>query len=328
MPLLEVENVVKTFRRGGGPAVRAVDDVSFSIEAGQTMTLIGESGSGKSTVARIVLGLERPDSGRVVFDGQDLTAMSPRDLRAKRSTLTAVFQEPYESLNPRMKVESIVGEPLKLFDRTLSKAARRDRVVASLEEVGLGAGILRRYPGDLSGGQQQRLGIARALILSPRLIVLDEPTSSLDLTVRATILTLLKELQLRHSLTYLFISHDIATVRYFSTNTGVMYLGRFVERGPTEEIIDDPRHPYSVALLSSTLSTDPGEMKPARPLTGDAPSPTTRFPGCPLVGRCPVQVDECATRPVPMTSITPTRSAACIRVRPGTAGPERNEAPS
>jgi len=279
MSLLEVRNVSREFRRGS-KIVRAVDDVSFSLEQGTTMSLIGESGSGKSTVGRIVLGLLKPDSGQVIFAGRDLTAMSHRELRSIRSSLSVVFQEPYESLNPRMTVEAIVGEPLRIFHRSLSGSERRSRVIAVLEEVGLNEAVLKRHPADLSGGQQQRIGIARALIVDPKLIVLDEPTSSLDLTVRATILNLLKDLQARHNLTYLFISHDIATVRFFSDTTAVMYLGRFMETGPTNLIIDQPQHPYSVALLSSTLSVDPDEKTSMKKLEGDIPSPTTRYSTC------------------------------------------------
>lgn len=312
MSLLEVTNVSKEFRRGG-KIVRAVDDVSFTVEQGQTMSLIGESGSGKSTVGRIVLGLLKPDTGRVMFDGSDLTAMSSRQLRTMRSSISVVFQEPYESLNPRMTVEAIVSEPLRLFTSHSSRA-RRQRVVEVLEEVGLSASVLRRHPADLSGGQQQRIGIARAIIVDPKLIVLDEPTSSLDLTVRATILNLLKDLQVRHSLTYLFISHDIATVRFFSDTTAVMYLGRFMETGPTSLIIDKPLHPYSVALLSSTLSVDPDEKTVAKKLQGDIPSPSSVFPGCPLVGRCPLQTEACAAAPVPIRPIAPLREAACIHI--------------
>ncbi|WP_341952989.1 ABC transporter ATP-binding protein [Salinibacterium sp. TMP30] len=312
MSLLEVRNVSKEFR-SGGKVIRAVDDVSFGVEQGRTMSLIGESGSGKSTVGRIVLGLLRPDAGQVIFDGRDLTAMSPRQLREMRSSISVVFQEPYESLNPRMTVEAIIGEPLRLFT-SLSSSARRQRVVEVLKEVGLSDAVLRRHPADLSGGQQQRIGIARAIIVDPKLIVLDEPTSSLDLTVRATILNLLKDLQLKHNLTYLFISHDIATVRFFSDTTAVMYLGRFMETGPTSLIIDQPEHPYSVALLSSTLSVDPDEKSVSKKLHGDIPSPTTRFSGCPLVGRCPLQTDECAVSPVPLLPIAPARAAACIHI--------------
>ncbi|WP_051792666.1 oligopeptide/dipeptide ABC transporter ATP-binding protein [Amycolatopsis jejuensis] len=313
MPLLEVENIVKTFRRGRGPVVRAVNDVSFAVDEGHTTALIGESGSGKSTVARVVLGLTRPDSGHVRIDGTDLTQIPEKQLRAMRSSVTAVFQEPYESLNPRMTVEAIVGEPLRIFDRSASKATRRDRVVQSMEEVGLSAAHLRRHPGDLSGGQQQRIGIARALIVRPRLIVLDEPTSSLDLTVRATILMLLDELQRRHNLAYLFISHDIATVRYFSTTTAVMYLGHFMETGPTADVIDHPAHPYTVAMLSSTLSVDEVTTAAPKRLQGESPSPATRFTGCPLASRCPHRIDRCDQAPVPLSPITSTRSSACVR---------------
>lgn len=313
MSLLEVDDIRMHFRRGRGPVVRAVDGVSFSIEEGETLSLIGESGSGKSTVARIVLGLLQPTAGRVVLDGQELGALSARRLRALRSTVTAVFQEPYESLNPRMTVGAIVGEPLAIFERELSRAERRRRVVSTLEEVGLNESVMQRHPADLSGGQQQRVGIARALVVDPRLIVLDEPTSALDLTVRATILNLLRDLQRRRGLTYLFISHDIATVRYFSTRTAVMYLGRFMEFGPTDRIIDDPQHPYSIALLSSTLSAVPGERSEVKRLGGEIPSPSTVFPGCPLSGRCDREVSRCSQHPVPLELTTPAHLVACIR---------------
>jgi len=313
MALLEVSGITKDFRRGK-KTVRAVDDVSFSIEQGQTMSLIGESGSGKSTVGRVVLGLLKPEQGNVVFDGKDLTSMSSRELRRIRSDLSVVFQEPYESLNPRMTVESIIGEPISIFSPEVSRAERRDRVVSVLEEVGLSSAVLKRHPADMSGGQQQRIGIARALIVSPKLIVLDEPTSSLDLTVRATILNLLKDLQKSHNLTYLFISHDIATVRFFSNTTAVMYMGRFMETGPAAQIIDNPQHPYSVALLSSTLSVDPDEKSVSKRLSGDIPSPATVFSGCPLHSRCPLAIPECGEAPIPLRAIADDRSAACIRL--------------
>lgn len=313
MPLLEVDDVRMHFRRGRGPVIRAVDGVSFSIEEGETLSLIGESGSGKSTVARVVLGLLRPTSGRVVFAGQDLGELGERRMRALRSTVTAVFQEPYESLNPRMTVKAIVGEPLAIFERELNRAERLRRIVSTLEEVGLNESMLHRRPADLSGGQQQRVGIARALVVNPRLIVLDEPTSALDLTVRATILNLLRDLQERRGLTYLFISHDIATVRYFSTRTAVMYLGKFMEFGPTERIIDDPQHPYSIALLSSTLSAVPGERSDVKRLGGEMPSPSTVFSGCPLSGRCDREVPRCSSEPVPLAPNSPEHLVACIR---------------
>lgn len=313
MSLLEVDDIRMHFRRGRGPLIRAVDGVSFSIDEGETLSLIGESGSGKSTVARMVLGLLRPTSGRVLLGGQDLGALSDRSLRALRSTVTAVFQEPYESLNPRMTVGAIVGEPLAIFEPRLGRAERRRRIVATLEEVGLNESMLLRRPSDLSGGQQQRVGIARALIVNPKMIVLDEPTSALDLTVRATILNLLRDLQRRRGLTYLFISHDIATVRYFSTRTAVMYLGRFVEHGPTERIIDAPQHPYSVALLSSTLSAVPGEKGDVKRLSGEIPSPSTVFPGCALSGRCDREIPRCSAAPIALETTEPGRRVACIR---------------
>lgn len=255
--LLKAEGLSKSFRRGSGPIVRAVDDVSFELREGRTLSLIGESGSGKSTIGRMVLGLLPVDDGRVLLEGRELSAMRPRELRQLRSRMTVVFQEPFQSLNPQMRVETIIGEPLKLFRRSMSRTERRKRVSAALDEVGLNSGYLHRRPAELSGGQQQRVGVARAMIIEPRLIVLDEPTSSLDLTVRATILNLLKDLQARHDLAYLFISHDIASVRHFSDDIAVMYKGRFVETGSAAEVVDHPQHPYSKALLASTLSTDP-----------------------------------------------------------------------
>ena len=312
-PLLSVDGLTKTFRRGSGPVVNAVTAVSFNIEAGETLGLIGESGSGKSTVGRLVLGLLHPDAGEVAFDATNLTTIGRERLRRMRSELSVVFQEPMESLNPRMRVESIVAEPLVIFEGGLSRRERRERVIATLEEVGLGSEHLDRRPRDLSGGQQQRVGIARAIVTQPRFIVLDEPTSSLDLTVRATILNLLGELQKRHGLAYLFISHDIATVRHFCTRTAVMYLGRIVEIGTTGAVVDSPRHPYTRALLSAALSADPRERPPHYPLSGDIPSPTDVPAGCPLVGRCPIEVPACSQAPVPLEPIGPGHEVACLR---------------
>lgn len=313
MPLLRVDDVYKSFHRRGGAPVRAVNGVSFAIEAGETVGLIGESGSGKSTLGRMVLGLLKPDAGRVEFDGQDLATLGAAQLRHLRSQLQVIFQEPLESLDPRMRVGAIVEELLIIHRRDLTRAQRRDRVVEMLELVGLDATHAARYPGELSGGQQQRVGIARAIVARPRFIVLDEPTSSLDLSVRASILDLLGQLQRELGLSYLFISHDIATVRHFCTRTAVMYLGRVVEIGATDSVLVTPRHPYTRALLSATLSPDPDEHRVHQPLRGDAPSQSNLPPGCPLVGRCPIEIAACREAPIALSGVTDHHAVACIR---------------
>jgi peptide/nickel transport system ATP-binding protein/oligopeptide transport system ATP-binding protein len=313
MPLLLVEEIRKSFRRNAGPPVRAVNGVSLAIEEGETLGLIGESGSGKSTVGRLVLGLLSPDSGRVEFAGRDLARLPARELRRLRADLQVIFQEPLESLDPRMRVGAIVEEPLIVHRREMSRAARAEAVIDMLRHVGLDETHAARYPGELSGGQQQRVGIARAIVTRPRFVVLDEPTSSLDLSVRASILDLLGRLQRELRLSYLFISHDIATVRYFCTRTAVMYLGTLVEAGDTETVLATPRHPYTKALLSATLSPDPEQHAAHMPLRGDIPSPTDIPPGCPLVGRCPIEIAACSAAPVPLAPISHGHAVACIR---------------
>jgi peptide/nickel transport system ATP-binding protein/oligopeptide transport system ATP-binding protein len=312
MPMLAARDLTKTFEGRDGSRVLAVDGVDLDIEAGTTLALIGESGSGKSTLGRLITRLLPADRGTVTLGGTDLTALSARALRRKRGEFQVVFQEPYASLNPRMTVGEIVAEPLVVAGG-LSKAERRARVLDTLHEVGLPAEHAARRPGDLSGGQQQRVGIARALVTDPRLVVLDEPTSSLDLSVRAGILRLLARLQQSRGLTYLFISHDIHTVQRLSDRTAVMYLGRIVEVGPTQELLRRPQHPYTKALLSAALSVVPGTFLPHFPLKGDPPKPTTRYLGCPLVGRCPIAIPECAERPIPLSVTTRDHKVACLR---------------
>ncbi|WP_320669058.1 ABC transporter ATP-binding protein [Patulibacter defluvii] len=321
MSLLRIERLTKTFRSAGGHSVFAVNGVDLEITEGETVGLIGESGSGKSTVGRLAIRLLDPDEGVVSFDGSDLASLDPARLRKARAGFQAVFQEPFESLNPRLTIGAIIAEPLVNFAPQLSRAERRAKVLEALESVRLPAEFLDRRPGDLSGGQQQRVGIARAIVAQPRFVVLDEPTSSLDLTVRAAMLELLAELQERLGLAYLFISHDIQTVRYFCRRTAVMYLGRVVEIGPTAEVIERPKHPYTRALLSAALSTDPDDELPHYPLQGDIPSPTALPPGCPLVGRCPLAIDACSSAPPPLTAVGHDHQAACIRVGAETAAP-------
>lgn len=312
MPLADLRHLHRSFRRPDGSHVWAINDVSLTISEGRTVAIIGESGSGKSTLARLILGLLAPDSGTVEFDGINLESLSRRDLRRLRERMGVVFQEPLESLNPRMRVADIVAEPLVIHRPGLSAGERRERVAQILQEVELDAQIADRYPQALSGGQQQRVGIGRALILQPRLVVLDEPTSSLDLSVRAQILNLFGKLKDRHGLTYLLISHDITTVEYFSDEVIVLYLGYIVERGHAEAVLRRPRHPYTRALLSARLSVDPTEKLEHLPLTGDPPSPTIRPRGCPLVGRCALESSECSTAPILLRPVGDNHSVACI----------------
>jgi oligopeptide/dipeptide ABC transporter ATP-binding protein len=273
--------------------VRAVDGVDLRIEEGQTLGLVGESGCGKSTLARTVLRLLDPDSGKITFDGLDITRLKGSELRKLRRHMQIVFQDPYTSLHPRMRVEEIVGEPLRVhygFDEQEIK----ERVAAVLSEVGLGPEYLDRYPHELSGGQRQRVAIARAIALRPRFLVLDEPTSSLDVSVQAKILTLLKNLQSKHSLTYLFISHNIFVVEYISEYVGVMYLGKLVEYGPRDAIFKQALHPYTTALLSSVPIPNPkARNREKMLLKGEPPSPLNPPPGCRFHPRCPYATERC-----------------------------------
>jgi oligopeptide transport system ATP-binding protein len=261
MPLLQVRNLVKHFERGGGwlrekSIVRAVDDVSFDIEEGETFGLVGESGSGKSTTGRCILRLVEPSSGDVSFNGENVLALSAKRMRAARRQMQMVFQDPYSSLNPRMRARQIIEEPLEIH-RIGSKAERRDRVRELFQVVGLDPTELERYPHEFSGGQRQRIGLARALALNPSFIIADEPVSALDVSVQAQVINLLMDLQEQFGLTYLFIAHDLRLVRHICRRVAVMYLGRIVEMGETASLFASPRHPYTQALLSAIPVTDP-----------------------------------------------------------------------
>lgn len=303
MSFVRLRDVTKTFDSPGG-TVHAVNGVSLDIAPGETVALIGESGSGKSTLGRLLLGLQKPDGGSIEFDKRDLTAMSEPELRAMRSRLTVVFQEPDESLNPRMTVGQNIAEPLHIHEPSLRREDMRGRVRRALEAVSLDPDVADRYPRRLSGGQQQRVGVARAIVTDPAFIVLDEPTSSLDLSVRSQIINLLDDLQERLGLSYLFISHDIHTVRYVSDRIAVMYLGQIVEIGPTEEVFDNPRHPYTLALLASTLSADPNRRLPTLEISGEVPTPTALPQGCLFYSRCPYRRDaRCAQERPPLRPV-------------------------
>lgn len=314
--LLTVRNLKKYFpvRRGllsrTTAAVQAVDDVSFEIRRGETFGLVGESGCGKTTTGRAVLRLIEPDSGQVRFDGTDLLTLSPADLRKKRRDMQIIFQDPYASLNPRMSVRSIVGEPFTIHG-IANGQDREDRVAELLRTVGLDASVMNRYPHEFSGGQRQRIGIARALALRPKLIVADEPVSALDVSIQAQIINLLDDLQRQFGLTYLFISHAIPVIEHISTRIGVMYLGKLVEVGTSAQICLEPKHPYTQALLSAVPVPDPTRRKTRIVLRGDVPSPMNPPSGCRFHTRCPLAQDRCRTDEPALRRLTDGRDVAC-----------------
>ena len=321
-PLVLVHNLVKRFAAGRGlwgfgrsrGVVAAVDDVSFHIPPGQTLGLVGESGCGKTTVGRTILRLVEPDGGRVVVDGADIFALKATELRAVRRRMQIVFQDPYGSLNPRMSVRQTLVEPLVIHRLANgAKGERERRIDALLEEVGLDRRLAGSYPHELSGGQRQRVGIARALSVEPKFLVLDEPVSELDVSVQAQVLNLLSDLQERRHLTYLFIAHDLAVVRQIADEVAVMYLGKLVERAPAAVLYRSPRHPYTASLLSAVPVPDPNAQRQRIVLTGDVPSPAHPPPGCAFHPRCPhpKKDDRCRTVPPPLREVAAGQLAAC-----------------
>jgi oligopeptide transport system ATP-binding protein len=314
--MLDVRGLTKHFSVGGGPfglgdeVVRAVDGVSFSIGRGETFGLVGESGCGKTTVGRCILRLVEPTAGEVVFDGTSLLELGRREMQSMRRDMQIVFQDPFSSLNPRMRVGDIVEEPLVVHS-VGARAERRARVRELLSEVGLAADAAERYPHEFSGGQRQRIGIARALALNPKLIVADEPVSALDVSVQAQIVNLLQDLQQQHGLTYLFISHGLAVVEHISTRVAVMYLGKIVEIATSAELYRNPLHPYTRALLSAIPTPDPDAKRERIVLTGDVPTPIAPPSGCRFRTRCPLAEPVCAEVEPPLEELAPGHFVAC-----------------
>ena len=319
--ILEVKNLKMYFPVGSGflsrkPVgyVKAVDDVSFTVKRGETLGLVGESGCGKTTTGRCILQLYKPTAGQVVFDGQDLTSMNTKTMRGMRREMQVIFQDPYSSLNPRMTAGNIIGEPLIVHGLVANKTEYRDKVADLLTNVGLNPYMADRFPHEFSGGQRQRIGVARALSVSPKFIVADEPVSALDVSIQAQIINLLEDLQEQFNLTYLFIAHDLSVVRHISDRVGVMYLGHLVEMAERNEIYRNPIHPYTKALLSAVPIPDPvlDAQRERVLLTGEVPSPLNPPSGCVFHPRCPVANDTCSQILPDLREVETNHYSACI----------------
>jgi oligopeptide/dipeptide ABC transporter ATP-binding protein len=306
-PLLAVDNLLKRYpARDGKGVIHALDGVSLMLREGETLGIVGESGCGKSTLARLVLRLIEPTSGSIRFEGRDLLRLTPGELRRARRDMQIVFQDPYASLDPRMTVAAIIAEPLDIHGIDTSRNRAR-KVLDLLNLVGLDPGAAGRYPHEFSGGQRQRIGIARAIALEPKLIVLDEPVSALDVSIQSQILNLLMDLKERLHLTYMFISHDLAVVEHVSDRIAVMYLGRIVEEGEASQVFGAPLHPYTQALVSAIPSADPQTRRPPVILKGDLPAPESIPPGCRFHPRCPKAMEICRTSAPPLRVLSETR---------------------
>ena len=319
--ILEVKNLKMYFPVGSGflsrkPVgyVKAVDDVSFTVKRGETLGLVGESGCGKTTTGRCILQLYKPTAGQVIFDGQDLTSMNTKTMRGMRREMQVIFQDPYSSLNPRVTAGNIIGEPLIVHGLVANKTEYRNKVADLLTNVGLNPYMADRFPHEFSGGQRQRIGVARALSVSPKFIVADEPVSALDVSIQAQIINLLEDLQEQFNLTYLFIAHDLSVVRHISDRVGVMYLGHLVEMAERNEIYRNPIHPYTKALLSAVPIPDPvlDAQRERVLLTGEVPSPLNPPSGCVFHPRCPAANDTCSQYLPELREVETDHYSACI----------------
>lgn len=320
-PVLEVRDLVKDYPvRGSSAVLRALAGVDLTLHAGETVGILGESGCGKSTLARQLVRLETPTSGQVLLDGEDVSTARGRQLRSLRRAVQMVFQDPYSSLNPRHRVGDTLGDVIALHGLASGRSARLARVAELLDQVGLDPAYARRFPHELSGGQRQRVGIARALAVRPRVLVLDEPVSALDVSVRAEIMNLLARLRDELELAYVFISHDVSMVRHIADRVAVMYLGRVVELGPWRDVVDGPAHPYTQGLAAAVPVPDPTLAVPLDPtVIGEVPSPVAPPPGCPFHPRCPIATPECGTEVPPLRAHPPgsPRAVACRVVTGG-----------
>ena len=332
--MISIQDLEVYYRSGGGlfsaaKSVKAVDGVSLDIRKGETLGLVGESGCGKSTLGKAILRLTEPTGGKVFYNGKDLARLPQSAMRDQRKHLQMIFQDPYASLNPRMTVGNIIGEPIRTFGLAKGKSVE-SHVQELMETVGLSRRFVKRYPHEFSGGQRQRIGIARALAVDPEFIVADEPISALDVSIQAQIMNLMERLQAEKNLTYLFISHDLRAVRHLSDRVAVMYLGRIVELADGKEIYRDPLMPYTQALISAVPVPDP-EIEAKREriiLKGDVPSALNPPSGCHFHTRCPFAIDGCATTPPSLVEIKPQHFAACIRINPEHPNIEENVAAS
>jgi oligopeptide/dipeptide ABC transporter ATP-binding protein len=312
-PLLEVRGLRQHFPASHGGTIRAVDDVSFALQAGEVIGLVGESGSGKTTIGQAILRLIKPTSGQIIFRSEDITHWRDYALKPFRRQAQPIFQDPYGSLNPRMTIGAILSEPMKAHDLFAKREERLERAIQLLSQVGLPKDSLGRYPHQFSGGQRQRIAIARALAVAPSLIVADEPVSALDVSIQAQIVNLLRALQREYHLAMLFIAHDLAVVEYISDRVIVLYLGRVMEVGPSSRVIGQPKHPYTEALISAVPEPGLAQQRRRIVLEGDLPSPADPPSGCVFRTRCPYVLAECSKQVPQLRNVGPDHQVACIR---------------